>query len=153
MRRVVFAVRAREHGNHDMRARDRASERKRFGFSEAHFFNLGMRGSVVGGAAIREHAFDAVLPSFLQFSHIERLVKRAKDICLTGFAHMLDKHAIGCGNLNAIGKLDEEATVSELEQLIGGKHIIEHHANLIAQAHLEERLGGTAVARRCRSEH
>ena len=136
-----------------MRARDRASERKRLGLSEVHFFDLGMRGGVIGGAAIREYAFDAVLPSLLQFSHVERLVERAEDIRLAGFANVLDKHAVGCGNLNAIGKLDEEAAISELEQLVGGKHIVEHHANLVAQAHLKERLGGAAVARRCRSEH
>ena len=113
---------------------------------EGHGFNR--LALLLALGTVREHGFDAALPRVLQLGQIKRLAGGHERILLGGFADLADFHQVGHGrNLRVVGKLDDEGAIGRSKQVIHGNAVVQLHADLVADRHLEDRLGGGAVAR------
>ena len=113
---------------------------------EGHGFNR--LALLLALGTVREHGFDAALPRVLQLGQIKRLAGGHERILLGGFADLADFHQVGHGrNLRIVGKLDDEGAIGRSKQVIHGNAVVQLHADLVADRHLEDRLGGGAVAR------
>ena len=113
---------------------------------EGHGFN-GLALLVALGT-VREHGFDAALPRVLQLGQVKRLAGGHERILLGGFADLADLHQVGRGrNLRIVGKFDDEGAIGRSKQVIHGNAVVQLHTDLVADRHLEDRLGGGAVAR------
>ena len=68
---------------------------------------------------------------------------------LGGLADLTDLNQVGYGrNLRGVGKFDDEGTIGRGEQVVHADAIGQLHADLVADSHLEDSLGGGTVARR-----
>ena len=104
---------------------------------------------LVALGTVREHGFDAALPSVLQFGQIKRLTGCHELVGLGGLADLADLDQIGHSrNLRVVRKLDDEGAVGWNKQVVYGNAVGQLHANLVADRHLEDCLGGRAIARR-----
>ena len=145
---IVFAVVAGEHGDDHMRLGDAGAGV--YGLLrriEGHGLN-GLALFVALGS-VREHGFDAALPSVLQFGQIQRLTGCHELVGLGGLADLTDLNQVGYGrNLRVVRKLDDEGAVGWNKQVVHADAIGQLHADLVADRHLEDSLGGGTVARR-----
>ena len=145
---IVFAVVAGEHGDDHMRLGDTGAG--------VHGLLRSFEGNSLNGLAllvalgtVREHGFDAALPSVLQFGQIKRLTGCHELVGLGGLADLADLDQIGHSwNLRVVRKLDDEGTIGRGEQVVHADAIGQLHADLVADRHLEDCLGGRAIARR-----
>ena len=104
---------------------------------------------LVALGTVREHGFDATLPSVLQFGQIKRLSGGHERVFLGGLADLADLDQVGHSrNLRVVRKLDDEGTIGRGEQVVHADAIGQLHADLVADRHLEDCLGGRAIARR-----
>ena len=114
---------------------------------EGHGFNR--LALLLALGTVREHGFDAALPCILQLGQIKRLAGGHERILLGGFADLADFHQVGHGrNLRVVGKLDDEGAIGRSKQVVHGNAVVQLHADLVADSHLEDSLGGGTVARR-----
>ena len=110
---IVFAVGAREYRDDNARLRERFAANQRKLFRPANLLNL------FTFTAIREYGFDAALPSFLQLRHADDLTACRKLVGFGGAAKFGNGYQIGIGgNLSIVSELDNEAAISQAEQIV-----------------------------------
>ena len=143
---IVFAVGTREYRNDYARLRERFAANQRKLFRPADLLDL------FAFTTIREYGFDAAFPSFLQLRHANGFAACRKLVGFGGAAKFGNGYQIGIGrNLSILGELDDEAAISQAEQVVRLNFIGKLYAYAIANAHLEQSLSSTAVAQGCRS--
>ncbi len=148
---VVLAVRAREDGDHDARAGDLNGRR---GARDALLGNAEVDGvDLLALAAVREDGLDGALPGLLQLGQVNGLAASDELVGLGGGAQDVAGHAVvQRRDLGVVGELHDKAAVRRAEERLGLKRRVARKAELVADAHLEERLGRAAVAQRGHGE-
>ena len=107
------------------------------------------RALVLALGTVREHGFDAGLPSFLHSVQVQRLAGGLEHVLGGGGADFADLDQIGDGRkLGIVRQLDDERTVCRGEQVVHGDAVVQGHADAVAERHLEQGFGGGAIARR-----
>ena len=145
---IILAVVAREHRDHHMRlGHGRADVHGLLRRVEVD--GLDGRALVLALGTVREHGFDAGLPSFLHSVQVQRLAGGLEHVLGGGGADFADLDQIGDGRkLGIVCQLDDERTICRGEQVVHGDAVVQSHADAVAERHLEQGFGGGAIARR-----
>ena len=137
---VVLAVGTREDRDDDLRLCHADLGRSGGGQAAVDLLDGG------AGLAVGIDGLELALPDLLQLSHIQLVAAALEGVVRGGLAQQLTSRGVR-------DHLQHDGAVHGLKHIVGG-HVVHHlEADAVAQTHLEESLGQTAIAHRGSSGH